>query len=91
MPMPAFATTIARKSASCAEPNASVSTPNATRITLNGVSTLARTMLAYERLDGVSSRAGRSASRRAASSALSPGAAATGIPTGRVSRAGTAP
>ena len=73
MPMPAFATRIARKSASCTSPNASVSTPAASRIRLKTVKTFATTMLLYERLDVVAA-GGRAASLRSASCCVSPAA-----------------
>src|SRR5215471_1099114 len=46
-----FETRIPRKSASCHSPKASVRTPKAKRIPLGIFSVLARTMLAYERLE----------------------------------------
>ena len=46
IPIPVFATRMLRKSASRQSANASVRTPNTTKIRLNTVSVLARTMLA---------------------------------------------
>ena len=72
MPMPEFSTRIARKSASSKAPNASVAIPATSRIRLKTVKTLARTMLAYERLDGGGSIGPRAASRCCASASDSP-------------------
>jgi hypothetical protein len=78
MPMPAFATTMKRKSASRQSEKSSVSTPSATRTTLNGVTTFAITMLRVERLAG-GSRSPRSAKRRSASACVSPRHGTEGI------------
>jgi hypothetical protein len=67
IPIPALATTMPRKSASRGSPNASVSAPNATRIALKTVTTLATTMLVYERLVA-GARGPPAAARRAAAS-----------------------
>ena len=66
--MVALATRTPRKSASCHSPNASVAAPATARIRLKTVKTLARTMLAYERLVR-RSRTGPRAARRVAASA----------------------
>ena len=63
IPIPVFATMIARKSASRQSPKTRVSSPSASRIALNGVTMLARTMLAVERLAGGSLRPPRAARR----------------------------
>ena len=84
----AFATRTPRKSASCGSPNASVIAPATARIRLKTVKTLARTMLAYERLVDGGGTGPRSARRRSASASLRPAAfgfAATSavVPTAR--------
>ena len=50
-PIAMFETRIPRKSASCHDPNVSVSRPKKKRIPFGMLSVLARTMLAYERLE----------------------------------------
>jgi hypothetical protein len=63
---------IARKSASSTAPNASVAMPATSRIRLKTVKTLARTMLAYERLVAGGRAGPRAERRRLASSSVSP-------------------
>jgi|SoiMethySBSTD1v2_1073268.scaffolds.fasta_scaffold510538_2 hypothetical protein len=59
-------------SASSIFPNAIVAMPATSRIRLKTVKTLARTMLAYDRLDAGGSTGPRAASRRCASASLRP-------------------
>ena len=66
IPMPVFVTTIARKSASRQSPKTSVRRPSESRIALNGVRVLARTIVRVDRLAAASggSPARRQACRR---------------------------
>jgi hypothetical protein len=70
--MPALRTRIARNRASSTAPKASVAIPATNRIRLKTVKTFARTMLLYERLVGGGGAGPRAASRRLASSSVSP-------------------
>jgi hypothetical protein len=63
---------MAMNSASSIFPNAIVAIPATSRIRLKTVKTLARTMLAYDRLEAGGSTGPRAASRRRASASLSP-------------------
>ena len=67
-----FEIRIPRNRASRHEPNVIVSTPNASRIPFGTVTVFARRMLAYERLDRRGATFPRAATRRAASTSLSP-------------------
>ena len=67
MPIPVFATMIARKSASRQSPKTSVSSPSARRIALNGVIAFARTIVPVDLLAGDSCGSLRAARRAAAS------------------------
>ena len=81
MPIIVLKKRIPRKRASCHSPNASVAAPATARIRLKIVKTLARTMLAYERLVSCVRCGGRAAwRRRAASASVSPlGGTATAV------------
>jgi hypothetical protein len=70
-----FETRIPTNSASFHEPNVIVSTPNANRIPFGIVSVLARTMLAYERLERLRGCFARASRRRLASASVRPVAA----------------
>jgi hypothetical protein len=70
-----FETRIPRNSASFHDPNAIVRTPNRRRIPFGIVSVLARTMLAYDRLERRRGSGPRAVRRRAASASVSPAAA----------------
>jgi hypothetical protein len=70
-----FETRIPRNSASFHDPSVIVRTPKKRRIPLGMFSVLARTMLAYERLERWRGSGPRSLRRLAASSSASPNAA----------------
>ena len=72
IPMPELATMIPRNRASRGSPKINVTIPKPARIRLNTVRTLARTMLAYERLVPEIRGGPASARRRAASASLRP-------------------
>jgi len=76
--MAVLATRIPANRPSAGRPAARINTKKAARIRLNSVSVFDLTMLATERLDGGGGRSPRAASRRAASSRLSPAEAAGG-------------
>ena len=70
--MPVFVTTIATKSASRQSPKTSVRRPSESRIALNGVKVLARTIVRVDRLAAASGGAPRAARRAAASASVKP-------------------
>ncbi len=74
IPMPAFSTRIARKTASRQSPKISVTMPKNSSVTLKTVNRLARRMLDHERLVGGGSTSPRAARRRLASAWLRPSA-----------------
>ena len=78
IPMPVFATRIPRNRAFRQSPNTSVTTPKLARIRLKTVRTLARMMLAYERLAEIVAAPPRWLRRRRASASVRPWTAAVG-------------
>jgi hypothetical protein len=78
IPMPVFATRIPRNRASRQSPNTSVTTPKLARIRLKIVRTLARMMLAHERLAEIVAAPPRWLRRRCASALVRPWTAAVG-------------